>query len=203
MSEVLESEDRMMKVEEIAKVVNERFPFLEMTEQSVRSTIQRGEDIFIYFGRTSTYGLRKWEGEKQNLRGGTIRDIVEDFLQSSDSTKHISEIAEHVLQFRKSNERSILTSLRAEGNKRFHFFDGYYIGLLSKTYSLDTLNYKRVVGSHFVPKMLRKVNGLDLEEAIKHYEKKYGYAQVPIRRILQNKIADGEIHLTDGNKLKT
>lgn len=200
--EVLESEDRMMKADEIMIAMNEKFPFLEMTELSVRATITRERDTFICFGRTSTYGLRKWEEEKANLKGGTIRDIVETFLQESDSPKHVTEILEHVLKYRDTNERSIVTSLKADTSNRFVFFDGYNLGLSNKTYGLDTLNYKRAVGSHFTPKMLKKFAGYTLDEIAKHYEKTYGYTQMQIRRILQNKIADGEIYLTEDDKLK-
>ena len=35
---------------------------------------------FISFGRTSTYGLKEWEEKEKDIRGGTIRDITEEFL---------------------------------------------------------------------------------------------------------------------------
>ena len=200
--EILESKGHVMKIEDISKAINEKHPELETTEQTVRANIQKEKNDFIFIGRTSTYGLRRWEKENESLKGGTIRDIVKEFLDAFNTPKHISEILIYVQKYRNTNERSVMTNIEVEENNRFQFFEGNYVGLKGKTYSLDTLNYKRLNGSHFNSKMLAKMNGKDLESAIDYYVKKYGYSNVQVKHLFQKKITEGLIKITPNNKIK-
>ena len=95
-----------------------------------------------------------------------------------------------------------MTNIEMEENNRFQFFEGNYVGLKGKTYGLDTLNYKRLNGSHFISKMLAKMNGKDLESAIDYYVKKYGYSYVQVKHLFQRKIIEGSITITPNNKIK-
>jgi hypothetical protein len=200
--EILEANGSVMKVDDISSAINEKYPDLETTEQSVRATLQREKEYFIYFGRSSTYGLKKWESEQEDIKGGTIRDIVEEYLQSTTTPQHISEILKYVQRYRNTNERSVMTNIELEDKNRFQFFDGDFVGLAKRTYGLETLNYKRVIGSHFITKMLAKFNGADIEKVIEYYVNKYGYAPVQVRYLLEKKVTDGYIQITADNKLK-
>ena len=134
--EVLEEASEPMTIDQIANSVNDKFPDFNTTIDSLRGSLNREKELFIYFGRTSTYGLRKWESEKENLKGGTIRDIVEEYLLKEDSPKHISEIVEYVIQFRPdTNEKSVLSNIKVDESKRFHFFKKAFVGLVSKKYN--------------------------------------------------------------------
>jgi hypothetical protein len=199
--EILEEKGSMMKVEDVCDAINEKYPELETTEQSVRATLQREKELFIYFGRSSTYGLKKWEYEQEDIKGGTIRDIVEEYLQFESEPKHISEILKYVLKYRATNERSVMSNIEAEESNRFQFFDGDFVGLHSKTYGLQILNFKKVIGSHFLTKILAKFNGADIAKVIDHYVSKYGYAPIQVRYLLEKKVADGYIQITKDNKL--
>ena len=69
------------------------------------------------------FGLKKWENELEDFKGGTIRSISTEFLEQSDNPKHISEITEYVLKYRpNSNEKSIYYNLRIEESETFSFF---------------------------------------------------------------------------------
>ena len=134
--EVLEEASEPMTIDQIANSVSDKFPDFNTTIDSLRGSLNREKELFIYFGRTSTYGLRKWESEKENLKGGTIRDIVEEYLLKEDSPKHISEIVEYVIQFRPdTNEKSVLSNIKVDESKRFHFFKKAFVGLVSKKYN--------------------------------------------------------------------
>jgi hypothetical protein len=130
--EALEVLGQPSKVQEICKKVKELYPNYETDENSIRASMQR-KNGFIPFGRTSVYGLKEWEEEK-DIRGGTIRDITEEFLSTQTEPKHIDEITEYVNRYRNTNSKSIAANLHMEENSRFVFFKGSNIGLKSKNY---------------------------------------------------------------------
>ncbi len=199
--ETLEEADRMMKVEEISNIINSKYPEVEIEDQSIRSIVQREKELFIYIGRSSTYGLRKWEQQKVNLKGGTIREIVEEFLKQEETPKHISEILEYVLRFRDTNEKNVLTNIRLEENNRFKFYEGDFVGLKDKKYPIESINFKRAVGSHFRIALFEKMNGWELEKVIDNYVYQFGYKDVQVKFIIQQKINEGKLKLSADNKI--
>lgn len=143
--EILEALGQMTKVEDISWAINKKYPELETTEQSVRSTLQREKELFIYIGRTSTYGLKSWQEERNNLKGGTIRDLTQEYLNKYDEPRHISNISYYVLKFRpKTYERSVLDNLKADKSGKFIFFGKGFIGLKSRKYSSGIKIFKSV-----------------------------------------------------------
>lgn len=93
---------------------------------------------FVPIGRSSTFGLKKWEQELDNFKGGTIRSITKELLEKSETPKHISEIADHVLRFRPtSNSSNIFQNLRLDKSGTFVFFKNSYIGLNYKKYNVS------------------------------------------------------------------
>lgn len=131
--EALEALGEPSKVSDICKKVIEIYPDYNTDESSIRAAMQRKRG-FISFGRTSTYGLKEWEEEK-DIRGGTIRDITEEFLISLKEPKHINEITEYVNRYRETTAKNIYANLKMEENNRFVFFSGMIIGLKSKNYN--------------------------------------------------------------------
>lgn len=178
-----------------------KYPGLETTEQSVRSTLQREKDLFIYIGRTSTYGLKKWQDKRDNLKGGTIRDIVEEFLNTKDEPIHITEIMKYVLKFRNTNEYSVKTNIELEENKRFQFFAGDFVGLKGKRYT-DTDKYKRVSGSHFRTSVFENMDGWDLEDVVNYFVTNFNYQPIQVKALIEKKFISGELSLKSNNKLK-
>lgn len=199
--EVLETFGQMTKVEAITKAINQKYPGVEINEQSVRSTLQRNAESFIFIGRTSTYGLKKWELENDMLRGGTIRDLAEEYLEKHDTPKHIYDIVNYVKQYRDTSSVSIFRNIQAEDKSRFVFFEGGYIGLKSKSYAPSDINFKRVAGTNFRIEVLKKFNGWDYGEVIAHYVYTYNYTTVQVISIFEKKRQIGEIILNEDNKL--
>lgn len=125
------------KVEEICKKVMELYPDYDTDENSIRASMQR-KTGFIPFGRTSVYGLKEWEEEK-DIRGGTIRDITEEFLMTQTEPKHIDEITEYVNRYRDTTSKNIYANIHMEENNRFVFFKGLKVGLKAKKYIEENL----------------------------------------------------------------
>ena len=145
--EALEQLGEPSKVEEIYEKILKLNPNYETNESKVRSSLKRTSG-FVPIGRKSVFGLKKWEKELVNFKGGTIRNIVEEFLNNSDNPKHISEITNHVLQFRpKSNQNSIWTNIKLDESGVYSFFKNSKIGLSNKNYNISYIQireFKRV-----------------------------------------------------------
>ncbi len=161
--EILIENQRLMHFEEIIGELKLKYPDYEFSENSLKTSIQRENEIFIFIGRSSTYGLKIWEYENNNLRGGTIRDLVEDYLLTQDTPKHISEIVEYVLQYRPdTNEKSVLSNIKLDESKKFHFFKKAIVGLASKKYNeknLKEIENSKSWNDKFIElKGFRKVN---------------------------------------------
>ena len=93
---------------------------------------------FVPYGRANIFGLKKWDTEKRNLKGGTIRSIAEEFLQNYSKPIKYNVVANYVLKYRpKSNIKSIIENLKMEDNNKFVFFKNSLIGLKSKNYQID------------------------------------------------------------------
>ena len=191
-----------MSLDEIEDVFNTRHPNVKKTTDSIRGALLREKDLFICFGRSSIYGLKKWENELENFKGGTIRQLVEEYLTGFEQPKHISEITEYIIKYRPdTGERSILTNLKVGNNKHFVFYKGDYIGLINKNYTLEETTFKRIVGSHFNSTVLKKINGYSWEKCVNYYVEKFGYNEIQVAFILKRKVKEGLLKLTTENKL--
>jgi len=147
--EALEQLGKPSKVKEIFEKVLELYPNYNTEEVKIRVSMKR-KNGFVPIGRKSVFGLKKWEKELDNFKGGTIRDIVEEFLNNSNNPKHISEITNHVLQFRpKSNQNSIWTNIKVDESGIYCFFKGSKIGLSNKTYDAS---FTQIIESERVEK---------------------------------------------------
>lgn len=133
--EALQSIGRPSKVDQIFKKIKELNPDYETDTSRVRSSMKRFYG-FVPIGRSSTFGLKEWENQMENFKGGTIRSIVYEYLDSEINPQHISDIAKYVLKYRPNTyERSILDNIKADETKTFIFFKNSTIGLNSKKYN--------------------------------------------------------------------
>lgn len=128
--DVLEEKNEPMTVYEIYDIIKSRTPEITKNAEALRGTCQRDARL-IYFGRSSTYGLKEWE-EDLNIKGGTIRDIAEEFLMKYSEPKHIDDITDFVNMYRNTNAKNIYANLKMEENNRFEFYTGLKIGLKNK-----------------------------------------------------------------------
>ena len=132
--EALEQLGKSSKVKEVFEKVIELHPNYKTKENKIRASMKR-KNGFVPIGRKSVFGLKKWEIESDDFKGGTIRNIVEEFLNNYDRPKHISEITTYVLKFRsKSNQNSIWANIKLDKSGIYRFFEGSKIGLSNKYY---------------------------------------------------------------------
>lgn len=132
--EALQNICKPTHVSDIISEIKRTYPDFDSNESSLKAAMARYKDTFIFFGRTSTFGLKKWESTFKNIKGGTIRDITEEFLQDCKEPCHITAITRHVNKYRKTDETSVITNLKMTTEKRFVFFKDGYVGLASKKY---------------------------------------------------------------------
>ncbi len=200
--QILEENGEWMNISDITSVANEKFPFLESKDTSVRGILNKEKNLFIYRGRSSTYGLRKWENEKENVKGGTIRDIVEEFLTSENTPKHISEILDYVSQYRPdTNEKSVLTNIKVDESNKFCFYSGDFVGLQTKNYSPEDIDFKKLIGSHFRKSVIEKMIGWHFNDIVNYYVNSFGYKAVQIEFLIRKKIEVGDFKFSQDNKL--
>ena len=132
--EALETLGTPSYVEEIAEKVKELYPQTNFTHAGIRSSLKR-EYGFVPIGRSSNFGLKKWESTVENFKGGTIRDIVKEFLQQQQHPQTLQQVTTYLLQYRPhTNSKSVLTNLKAEASDTFEFFQNSLIGLKGVNY---------------------------------------------------------------------
>jgi len=133
-AEALEKINRPAHISEILKEVMKIHPDYDSDESALRGSLGRYKSIFIYFGRSSTYGLKAWEGKKKNIKGGTIKSIIEEYLLNESEPKHITEVMNHLRKFRDTTYNSVVTNLKLDNKSKFKFYGSGYIGLTAKKY---------------------------------------------------------------------
>jgi len=68
--EALEEINKPLTVYELYNIIEEKHPGITKSADALRGNLIRATNL-IYFGRSSTYGLKIWEDE-QTIKGGTI-----------------------------------------------------------------------------------------------------------------------------------
>lgn len=142
--DALEEINKPLTVYKLYNIIEEKHPGITKSADALRGNLIRATNL-IYFGRSSTYGLKIWEDE-QTIKGGTIRDIVEEFLENQDTPIHIDKVTEHVNQFRNTNSKNIYSNLQMHEDKKFSIFKGLLVGLAKKEY--DGQNFTETKGIH-------------------------------------------------------
>lgn len=141
--EALEHLGKPSKVKEIFEKVIELHPNYDTDEAKIRVSMKR-KNGFVPIGRKSVFGLKKWENELDNFKGGTIKDVIIDFLEKQNEPTHIVKVLEHLEKFRqKKDARSVITNLKVDPMKRFLIFNQGFIGLQDKKNNYNE-KYKRL-----------------------------------------------------------
>lgn len=178
--EALEHLGKPSKVKKIFEKILELNPNYETDEDKVRSSLKRTNG-FVPIGRKSVFGLKKWESELDNFRGGTIKDIIIDFLQNKTEPTHISSVLEYLDKFRENKDaKSVLTNLKVDPKKRFLIYNQGFIGLKinkskysNKYENLPVQLGKTIIGKHKkgysikdIQSFLKKTFELNFDESI-------------------------------------
>ena len=119
--DILREFNHPMTAEQICSVLNERYPDLEQIPSKIGANALRNSNI-VAVSRSSTYTLTEWSYSEK--RGGTIRDIVEEYLNSLiEPIASLTDICDQVAIYRKNvKESSIKTNLLAETSNKFSLY---------------------------------------------------------------------------------
>lgn len=120
-------------ITQVMKEIRKENKTITFTETSVRYYLVYFKERFIFFGRSSTYGLKEWESKFKNIKGGTIREMVIEFLQDNPGIHHIDEIAKFVTRYRETDGEKILANLKLDTKRRFLFHKGNNVSLVANT----------------------------------------------------------------------
>ncbi len=193
-SEVLENHGRLMGIEEIFAELEATYPGIFTAIDTVRSTVQREPETFIWIGRSSTYGLKAWESEV-GVKGGTIRDIAEEYLTQFNEPKHIFEITEYIKKYRDTHEKNVYANLRLETTNRFVFYEGPFVGLQARVNQYADIQFRAIVGGWFIKRVMLRYNGCLFEKLIIDLASKHDVFPVQVRSVLINKIENQEARI--------
>lgn len=134
--DILRANDEPMTSEEISEKLHSLYPDLEQTSQKTGANALRNPNI-VAISRTSTYTLAEWNSTKK--RGGTIRDLVQEYLNNlTEPIAPLSEICNYVAKFRTNvKEDSVKANLLAESSNRFSIYyknNTLYVGYTENCY---------------------------------------------------------------------
>ena len=134
-TDILLTAGKPMRLVDIARELRIKSPKMPPNLESLRSTILSIPDVSA-IGKTSTYSLDRWN----NIKTGTIKEIVREYLEVQNKPMHIADITVYVNQFRKTSDKNIYSNLKLDKNRSFMFFKKGFIGLSNKTYGHQDKN---------------------------------------------------------------
>ena len=168
--EALEHLGKPSKVKEIFEKVIELHPNYDTEEVKIRVSMKR-KNGFVPIGRKSVFGLKKWERELENFKGGTIKDVVIDFLQNKSEPQHIEEILRFLSSYRKDKTaKNVLTNIKLDPSSRFLILNQNFIGLKSKEkqYSSKYFNLPVQLGKKIKKLFNAGYSTFDIETSIQN-----------------------------------
>ena len=197
--DILRKKDAPMHISEIFAILKSRYNY-KRTPIAVCGIINSRTDLFISFGKTSTFGLREWEKKKSDIKGGTIRDIVEEYLLKYNAPKHISEIHKYVCRYRKTSSSNILSNFQLETTNRFYLFKGYFVGLQNHSYKFDDFKFNSIPTNlwKLVKPMLLGKKTIKKTEIIRIFMDKFSLQEIQMEYYIEQKIKTGELILQNG-----
>jgi len=195
--DVLEKANEPLHADEIHRRLELIKPGLQ-TADSIRGTLQK-QNYFVVTD-WSTYGLKKWEDEGRYI-GGTIKEVVAHYLRMFGTPKHMQDIADFVTQHRDTSKKNIYSNLQSDPRKLFILFRFGFVGLTSKKYNPEDIQFKRVPKSFIwlLQKDYFKENKSIylFDELIIKFAEANDIFPVQVKSSLINKIEDGKLSLTD------
>lgn len=199
--EALEKLGIPSKIENIYYLLEKDYPDITKSIEALRGTLNRTPE-FIYFGRSSTYGLKKWEIEKEGIKGGTIKDIVYDYLIEKNGPIHITELLYEVHRFRnKTNAKNIITNLKLDPQKKFVIFSQSFVGLSNKNYDTTLTKLPKFLGRN-IKLYIKNSKSIKRYNVENYFSKKLKISKENISYILDQLIADNYIFINSQNNIQ-
>ncbi|MBL0128324.1 MAG: hypothetical protein IPP83_12930 [Flavobacteriales bacterium] len=191
----------------VSRIIEEwehRFPAYPITVSGVRSAAIRDKKRFLSIGRTSTYGLRRWEKERPGLKGGTIRSIVIELLERSDVPVHIDDLEPGVKRFRPTtNSKNIIQNLRIDLSGDFTLLPGGFVGLSKKTYDRIPEPPIPVPGSLMRRKVIGKFVGQHRDRLAAFIAERCKASSVRIERVIDEAISERRLYVDSSGFIRS
>lgn len=198
--EILDKNGIPMNIIEIYNILNIKNPNLTKSPEALRGTIQRAPEIII-IGKSSTYGLKKWEIEKEGIKGGTIKDIVFEYLQNKNEPVHIFELLNEVHKYRdKTTTRNISTNLKLDPQKQFIVFNQNFIGLKNKEYNSNLIDLPKFFGKSII-KFIKQKELVNRDYVEFEFSNKFEISKKNVSYIIDHLIENKYIYNTNQNNL--
>ncbi len=188
-------------IDELYNFIENKYPGTTRSSEALRGSCQRSDSL-IFFGRSSTYGLKKWETEMENIRGGTIKDIIIDYLMNKEEPVHIYEILDEVHKYRETTTaKNIITNLKLDTQKQFIIFNQSFIGLKTKNYNSNLTKFPKFLGKS-ITGYLKNNKNIYKDDLLKHFSKQLSISLTNMEYILKKLIEEGFIKIDNKNKLE-
>jgi hypothetical protein len=199
LEEVLKVLNKPSHVSSILEQWQRSFMDSPISEAGIRSVAVRDKSRFFSIGRTSTYGLRCWEEERPELKGGTIRKLAEEILSESGSLMHIDELTTRLRPFRPTTtSTSVRYNLQLETSGRFVLYPGGYVGLSNKVQPVVPPPPVAVPGSLMRARYLKRFIGFHRNELVRHLIDITSATSFRVETVVHEAIKEGRI-LADGD----
>lgn len=198
--EVLDEIGEPTKVDKIYDLLERKNPGITKSADALRGSLQRNPEI-IFFGRFSTYGLRKWETEKENIKGGSIKDLVYDYLNKNENPLHIIQILSEVKKFGyDTNAKNIITNLKLDPYEQFDIFNQSFIGLKNKNYNTNLTSLPKFLGKS-ITNYVKNNQNIQKKEVVNFFSNQLKIPIVEMNYIIQHLIDNQFIKITNQNEL--
>jgi hypothetical protein len=132
---ILKKENKPLHLEDILLKVWKEGIFI--TPQTLRLALNNRNE-FIYLKDKKFFGLKVWE-KNGEIKGGSIRGMVYEYLNQFDEPKHISEIFSFVKKYKLTTLGSIRSSIRQEIKEKsimFEIHKKHMVGIKGKEYPI-------------------------------------------------------------------
>ena len=202
--EALKGLNKPSHISEIFEWINNELPHLNIRQKSLGTSTLRDERI-IFFGRSSTYGLKDWES-LGTYKGGTIRSIVEEYLEQFEEPQHIFDILEYTLKYRpETNFKSLDSNIKLISDSEIKSCGNGYWRLKNKSIPE---NFTIVPIPKSITRMLKSnyfhnSNIISYQTLIKNLMSKYSITFVQARYFIQTKIEQGTLGIDKENGIIT
>lgn len=188
-----------VKIEKIISFINSEFPKTKFTRSSIHASLIRSQ-LIMTFGKSGTYGLKEWEGKRQDIKSGSIADLVFQYLESSTKPIHIYEIHSYISQFRNTTKNSILSIMSLDTRHRFELFGNSFFGITGKNYDVEDTTSNPISNKtlHEIKRILSANGPISDIKVEQHIIKMYGLTSSQANHFINEAVNSGRLKLLEG-----
>ncbi len=188
--------NRAVNIAEIIEFIEKEYPATEFTRSTIHKALLSSR-LIMTFGKSGTYALKEWEGERDNIKAGSIADIVFEFLASSAKPLHIHDIHFHVSEYRKTTKHSILSIMSLDTKHRFELFGNGFYGISGKNYDIEDTTSNpisnRAIGE--LRRQLSERGPLTVNKVEQHITALYKLTSSQVSHFLEEAVQKGRIKI--------